>query len=734
MSTDEHSLPTRSAQRVLDFSSTDSRDDNLVAVRGSVERIVYENAETGFLVGRLKEEDSSQEITFVGSFLAVSPGDCMRLWGRWSENPRYGREFRVERFEVLIPSTVEGIEKYLGSGLIEGIGKEFARRIVTVFGAETLRIIDEEPERLRSVPGIGEKRAAQIRQAWEVQKNIRAIMVFLQGHGIGVNHAVRIYKRYGDKALTVLRENPYRLAEDISGIAFRTADAIAQSLGIPKDSPLRAQAGMRYALEQASSEGHVFLPREELRERVIQLLEATPALFEEALISALERKTLISDEKGIYLPHLYYSETGVARLLKTIASSPLQEVSILVEKAIPWLERRYSLQLSEEQRQAIRTAVAAKTLVITGGPGTGKTTIIRSLLDIFEQKGLSIALAAPTGRAAKRITAATGREAKTIHRLLEFSPQTGKFTRNDTNPLRIDMLVVDECSMVDVLLMYSLLKAVPPCARLVLVGDVDQLPSVGPGTVLFDIITSNVIPVVWLKTVFRQAAESGIITNAHRINQGAYPEFNTRDFFFVDRQEPEGVCTTIVDLVAHRIPKRFGLDPKRDIQVLAPMHRGPAGVIALNEALQRVLNPHGSAIPGRRFGVGDKVMQQRNNYELDVFNGDVGIICGYDEDDQSVSVQYDDRTVVYPRLALDELELAYAGTVHKAQGSEYPAVVIPVVPQHHIMLQRNVLYTAVTRASRLVVMVGTPKALHTALRNTKVVRRYSGLADRLRQN
>lgn len=734
MSTDEHSLPTRSVQRVLDFSSTDSRHDNLVAVRGSVERIVYENADTGFLVGRLKQEDSGQEITFVGSFLAVSPGDCMRLWGRWSENRRYGREFRVERFEILIPSTVEGIEKYLGSGLIEGIGKEFARRIVTVFGAETLRIIDEEPERLRSVPGIGEKRAAQIRQAWEAQKNIRAIMVFLQGHGVGVNHAVRIYKRYGDKALTVLRENPYRLAEDISGIAFRTADAIAQSLGIPKDSPLRAQAGMRYVLEQASSEGHVFLPREELRERVIQLLEATPALFEEALISALERKTLISDEKGIYLPQLFHSETGVARLLKTIASSPLQEVSILVEKAIPWLERRYSLQLSEEQRQAIRTAVAAKTLVITGGPGTGKTTIIRSLLDIFEQKGLSVALAAPTGRAAKRITAATGREAKTIHRLLEFSPQTGKFTRNDTNPLRIDMLVVDECSMVDVLLMYSLLKAVPPCARLVLVGDVDQLPSVGPGTVLFDIITSNVIPVVWLKTVFRQAAESGIITNAHRINQGAYPEFNTRDFFFVDRQEPERVCTTIVDLVAHRIPKRFGLDPKRDIQVLAPMHRGPAGVIALNEALQRVLNPQGTAIPGRRFGVGDKVMQQRNNYELDVFNGDVGIICGYDEDDQSVSVQYDDRTVVYPRLALDELELAYAGTVHKAQGSEYPAVVIPVVPQHHIMLQRNVLYTAVTRASRLVVMVGTPKALHTALRNTKVVRRHSGLADRLRQD
>ncbi len=706
--------------------------DEPTRLEGTVERIVYENADTGFLVGVLKEEQSNRLITFVGSFLAVSPGDGMRLWGRWRDNPKYGREFCVDRFETLVPSTVDGIQKYLGSGLIDGIGKEFARRIVEAFGVETLRVIDEEPGRLRSVPGIGPRRAAQIQGAWQAQKHIRSIMVFLQGHGIGVSHAVRIYKRYGDKAITVLRENPYQLAEDISGIAFRTADAIARSMGVPSDSPLRAEAGLRYVLEQSAGDGHVFVPREELEERTAQLLETGKDLIQQGLDRALKRNTLIMEGADVYIPPLYYSEMGVARLLKQIATNPLQTVPIAVDRAIAWLERRYSLTLSDEQKDAVCKAVSAKVLVITGGPGTGKTTIIRSLLDVFEQKGLSVGLAAPTGRAAKRMAAATGREAKTIHRLLEFSPQTGAFTRDDSNPLRLDMLVVDECSMVDVVLMYQLLKAVPPAARLVFVGDVDQLPSVGPGTVLFDIISSGTIPVVWLKTVFRQAAESGIITNAHRVNQGMYPEFNTRDFFFVERRDPESAGKTVVEIVTQRIPRKFGLDVRKDIHVLAPMHRGVAGVRALNEALQRSLNPNGVCINGRNFGLGDKVMQQRNNYDLEVFNGDVGIVARVDDETQSVEVVFEDRTVTYPSYMLDELDLAYAGSVHKAQGSEYPAIVMPVVPQHHLMLQRNVLYTAITRASKLVVLVGSPQALHTALHNTRTVRRYTKLAERLR--
>lgn len=729
---DRSDLPRRSRQTSLSLSPAPSDGEEIVCIEGSVDRIIYENADTGFLVGRLKKEDTDEEVTFVGAFLAVSPGDCMRLWGRWRTTPKYGRELRVERFETLVPSTLSGIEKYLGSGLVQGIGKEFARRIVKAFGADTLRIIDKEPKKLRSVRGIGAKRAAQIREAWESQKAIQSIMMFLQGHGIGVSHAVRIYKRYGDKAITVLRDNLYRLAEDIAGIAFRTADEIAQAMGVPKDSPVRAEAGLRFALEESTAEGHVYLPWTRLRSNAARLLEVEATVLDNALARGLERKALVRDGDAVYLPHLYYAENGAARLLNVLVNSPRQEVPIQVEKAIQWIERTRSIRLSDEQRQAIRTAVAAKVMVITGGPGTGKTTILRGLLDIFERKGLSITLAAPTGRAAKRMAIATTREAKTIHRLLEYSPQTGRFLKDDSNLLDADLIVIDECSMVDISLLYHLLKATPPCARLILVGDVDQLPSVGPGNVLLDIISSTVAPVVWLKTVFRQAAESGIISNAHRINQGIYPEFNTSDFFFVERTDSAKALKTVVELAAQRVPAKFGLDPKRDIQVLAPMHRGGVGVASLNEALQREINPNVRPLAGRSFGVGDKVMQQRNNYELDVFNGDVGIVTGVDEDAKTVSVQFDDRTVTYPFVTLDELEPAYAGTVHKAQGSEYPAIILPVMPEHYLMLQRNVLYTAITRASRLVILVGTPRAVRTALHNTRVVRRYTRLTERLR--
>ena len=701
------------------------------AIEGTVQRIVYENADSGFLVGRIQCEGAPAPICFIGTLLAVNPGDTMRLWGRWEENPKFGRQFRVLRFETLLPTTRKGIEHYLGSGLIHGIGKTFARRIVRAFGLETLRVIDEEPHRLRSVEGIGKKRAAQIREAWHSQRAIQSIMIFLQGHGVAVGQAVRIYKRYGDGAITVLRENPYRLATDISGIAFRTADAIAEELGVPRDSPQRAEAGMAYVLDQAASEGHMLLPWEDLRARALELLEVETEVVDEALVEALKRETLVRHGEAIYLPHLHWAEAGASHLLKRLIAGPHQDVPIKVDKAIEWIEHTKSIQLSEEQKQAIRTATGAKVMVITGGPGTGKTTVLNGLLDVFDKKGLRIALAAPTGRAAKRMQAATGREAKTIHRLLEFSPKEGGFTRNETNPLPTDLVVIDECSMVDTLLLHNMLKAVPVDAMLFLVGDVDQLPSVGPGNVLMDIISSQTVPVIWLKTVFRQAAESGIISNAHRVNRGDPPEFNTNDFFWVERKDPTKALETVLELVTDRIPSKFGLDPKRGIQVLAPMHRGEAGVQNLNQALQQALNPHVQPIARRPFGLGDKVMQTRNNYELDVYNGDVGVVTLIDDDLKEVQVDFDDRAVLYPFDILDELQLAYAGTVHKAQGSEYPAVVLPLLTQHYLMLQRNILYTAITRASQLVVLVGDSKALGMAVRTTHAARRHTRLAERL---
>ncbi|MBN2307639.1 MAG: ATP-dependent RecD-like DNA helicase [Candidatus Hydrogenedentes bacterium] len=704
-----------------------------VCIEGTVERIVYESQESGFLVGRLIEEGKREPTTFVGNVIAVSAGETIRLWGRWVDDRKFGRQFRIERYETVVPSTAAAIEKYLGSGLVRGIGPAFAKRLVAAFGVETLRVIDEEPKRLRSVAGIGRTRAKRIREAWAGQKAIQSIMLFLQGHGIGVGQAVRIYKRYGDAAVAVLRENPYRLAQDIAGIGFRSADAIAEQLGIAKDSPKRAEAGLLYTLERASSEGHVYLPEAELIERAAALLAVEAGTLEGPLAAAVERRAAVRDGDALYLPALYEDETGCDRLLKRLVSVPLDPVPIKVDKAIEWVEARGGIQLSDEQRAAIRTAVSSKVMVITGGPGTGKTTVLNGLLDIFDKKGLAIQLAAPTGRAAKRMETATGREARTIHRLLEYSPKQGGFTRNEGNPVAADLVVIDECSMVDVGLMHSLLKAMPPQARVFLVGDVDQLPSVGPGNVLLDIIASAVFPVVWLKTVFRQAAESGIIANAHRINRGEYPEFNTTDFFFVERKDPAKAREAVLELVTERIPKKFGLDPKRDIQVLAPMHRGEVGVTRLNETLQAALNPSVAPIGRKSFGKGDKVMQLRNNYELDVYNGDVGVITVVDEELKEAQVVFDDeRAVVYAFEDLDELALAYASTVHKSQGSEYGAVVVPLLTQHYMMLVRNILYTAVTRAKALVIVVGDPKAVGLAVRNTDVARRNTRLADRLR--
>jgi exodeoxyribonuclease V alpha subunit len=701
-------------------------------LEGVVDKIVYENEANGFFVARLKVEKSPVPVSFVGNLMAVSEGETVRLWGQWQEDKRFGRQFKVERYETIQPATAEAIERYLGSGLIAGIGKVYAKRLVEAFGRATLQIIDEQPQRLRQVEGIGEKRAAQIRAAWERQKAVQSIMLFLQGHGIGTNQAIKIYKRYGDAAVAFLRENPYRLAHDIVGISFTIADKIAASLGIHAEAPQRLEAGLLHVLDTARVSGHCFLPEDELVPVAVSLLNVSASLVQPALNLLASTRLAVREGESVYLRHMYEDERGAARILAALAAGEGKTVLVDVERAIQWVEMRQRIALSPEQREAVAKAVDSKVLVVTGGPGTGKTTIVRSLLDILEKKGLHIELAAPTGRAAKRMEAATGREARTIHRLLEFSPKEGGFLRNAENPLDLDLLVVDECSMVDISLAHQLLSALPASARLFLVGDVDQLPSVGPGNVLMDIIASETVPTVWLKTIFRQAEESGIITNAHRINRGLYPEFNTTDFFFVERKDPTRALETVVELVAERIPERYAMDPLRDIQVLAPMHRGDAGVSALNAALQERLNPAGQPVPRRVFRAGDKVMQLRNNYELDVYNGDVGVVQGIDEEAQEVRVAFDDRIVVYPLEELDDVGLAYAATVHKSQGSEYRAVVIPLLTQHYLMLQRNVLYTAVTRGKELVVLVGEPKALRRAIQNTEQTRRHTRLAERLR--
>ncbi|GMU94271.1 MAG: ATP-dependent RecD-like DNA helicase [Candidatus Hydrogenedentota bacterium] len=701
------------------------------AVEGTVERIVFESPDTGFVVARLQEQDKPHLTTFVGHALAISPGETVRLWGRWIDDKKFGRQLRVERYQTIRPATTEAIERYLGSGLIEGIGPEFAKRLVKAFGADTLRVIEEEPEKLRRVEGIGAKRARQIRDAWESQRAIQSIMLFLQGHGIPAVQASRIYKQYGDGAVAIMREDPYRLAEDIVGIAFKSADAIAAQLGIAKDSQRRIAAGVLHVLRQAAQDGHAYLPENDLRARAAELLEVGEDAVPVVLPELEATKQIVRERDAAYLPWLYAAETGVDKTLKRLLSVRAEQFPIQVENAIQWVEKQNRIQLSDEQRDAIRTAVNAKAMVITGGPGTGKTTLLNGLIAIFAKKGMQILLAAPTGRAAKRMANATEREAKTIHRLLEWSPKVGGFTRHDGNPLSADLVVIDETSMVDIGLMHSLLRALPPQCRLILVGDVDQLPSVGPGNVLMDIIAGGQVPVVRLKTVFRQAAESGIVRNAHRVNSGLLPDYNDRDFFFIERKEPQKALETVVELVASRMPSRFQLDPLRDIQVLAPMHRGDAGVARLNEALREALNPGAATVAHRPFGLKDKVMQTRNNYELDVYNGDVGIITNIDETAKEAVVEFDDRSVLYAFDQLDELTLAYASTVHKAQGSEYPAVVIPMLTQHYMMLQRNVLYTALTRASRLVVIVGDPKAVTLAVRNVRTVRRNTRLAERL---
>jgi exodeoxyribonuclease V alpha subunit len=705
---------------------------------GLVDRVTFHNSENGFCVLRVKARGQRDLITVVGHAAMISAGEFIQTSGSWINDRTHGVQFRASFLKATAPTTVEGIEKYLGSGMIRGIGPVYAKKLVRAFGEAVFEVIQQEPERLREVTGIGPKRAARIIAGWAEQRVIREIMLFLHSNGVGTSRAVRIYKTYGADAVRLISENPYRLARDIRGIGFRTADQIAARLGIEKTALIRVRAGISYALAEAMDEGHCGLPVEELVPLTEELLEVPADLVETALNLELDGGAVVADDlegrRCLFLAALYRAEREIAEKLKTLAAAKPPWPAIDVDKAIPWVEQRTKLALADSQKAALRVALSNVT-VITGGPGVGKTTLVNSLLKILIAKAVSIALCAPTGRAAKRLSESTGLEAKTIHRLLETDPRTGTFRRNENEPLDCDLLVVDETSMVDVPLMRSVLRALPDHAALLLVGDVDQLPSVGPGQVLGDIIASASVPVVRLTEVFRQAAQSRIIVNAHRINQGLMPDLapaESGDFYFVDAAGAEEGIRRLLVIVQERIPKRFGLDPVRDKQVLCPMNRGGLGARSLNIELQNALNPPGD-IRIERFGwtfcPGDKVMQVENDYDKQVYNGDVGIVSHIDIEEGELSVDFDGRDVNYGFGELDELVLAYATTIHKSQGSEYPAVVIPLSTQHYPMLQRNLVHTGVTRGKRLVVLVGQRKALAIAVKGSRARRRWSKLRE-----
>jgi exodeoxyribonuclease V alpha subunit len=706
---------------------------------GLVERVAFHNEENGFSVLRVKARGQRELITVVGHAAIISAGEFIQASGSWVNDRAHGPQFKAAFLKVAAPTTVEGIEKYLGSGMIRGIGPVYAKKLVRAFGEAVFEIIEQEPARLRQVTGIGPKRAGQIIAGWAEQKIIREIMLFLHSNGVSTPRAVRIYKTYGADAVQLISENPYRLARDIRGIGFRTADQIAAKLGIEKTALIRVRAGISFALAEAMDDGHCGLPADELVPLAQKLLEVSAELVDTALMLELEAGTVVADsldgQRCIFLAGLYRAEQEIADKLKLLAGGHPPWAAIDAEKATPWVEARTRLSLADSQKRALRTALTSKVMVITGGPGVGKTTLVNSILKILVAKAVSVSLCAPTGRAAKRLSESTGLEAKTIHRLLEVDPRTGGFRRNDEAPLDCDLLVIDETSMVDVLLMRAVLNALPRQAALMLVGDVDQLPSVGPGQVLADVIASGTVPVVRLTEVFRQAAESRIVTSAHRINQGMMPELSPApdgDFYFVDAMEPEEAIRKLLAVVQHRIPHRFGFDPIRDVQVLCPMNRGGLGARSLNIELQKVLNPPGEVRLERfgwTFSPGDKVMQVENNYDKEVYNGDLGVVARIDLDEGELAVDFEGREVVYPFGELDELVLAYAMTIHKSQGSEYPATVIPVTTQHYTMLQRNLLYTGVTRGKRLVVLVGQRKALAIAVKGAQTRRRWSNLRE-----
>ncbi len=705
-------------------------DQPLEALAGSIERVTFHGADSGFCVLRVKVRGQRDLVTVIGSAASVTAGEYLECSGCWVNDRQHGLQFKARQLRVIQPTTLDGIERYLGSGMVKGIGPHFARKLVGAFGERVFDVIEDNPDALLTLEGIGPKRKQRVTEAWAEQKIIREIMVFLQSHGVGTARAVRIYKTYGEQSVERVRENPYRLALDIHGIGFKTADAIAQRLGIPPDSLIRAQAGVRHVLQEIAGDGHCAAWSDALATRATQLLEIPPAIIAEAIDAELAEENLVAEDIDgrpvLLLTPLQRAERGIALGIERLGRDPPPWQYIATHKALPWVERQTGLALSDSQRAAVAQAVNGKLMIITGGPGVGKTTVVNSILRILLAKGVEVRLCAPTGRAAKRLGESTGREAKTIHRLLEFDPQVMAFKRDQYSPLETDLLVVDEVSMVDTALMNQLLRAVPTQAAVLLVGDVDQLPSVGPGAVLADLIASEQVPTVRLTEIFRQAKASRIIVNAHRINQGSRPESPSEDqvdsdFYLIRCETPELIHERLIRAVTERIPSRFGLDPVRDVQILTPMNRGGLGSRALNVELQRHLNP--TAQPrierfGWTYAPGDKVIQLINDYDKDVFNGDIGHIAAIDLEESLLSIDFDGRRVAYDFGELDAIALAYATTVHKAQGSEYPAVVIPLAVQHFSLLQRNLLYTAVTRGKRLVVLIAQPKALGMAIKQT----------------
>ncbi len=738
-------------------------------LEGTLERITFHSARDGYTVARLKPRDKNYLVTIIGKLAGVQVGETLALEGEWVTHPEHGRQFEIARYQTLMPASIDGIRRYLGSGLIKGVGPMTAKRITETFGKYTLHVLEHESERLREVPGLGNRRVKQIQQAWQEQQHIKQVIIFLQELGLSPGLAVRIYKQYGAEALRIVQTQPYRLAHEVYGIGFLTADSIARSLGMARDDPQRISAGLRYTLSEASSHGHCYLPAERLILEASALLEVEPAHpaaaleFERASRAALhyaastataspdqadaEPLVIRADQDGqeaVYLPAFDYAEQGIAAAVARLRHAPSLMAAFYRQaswsRVFAHLSTRQSISLTERQQEAVRMALTCKVSILTGGPGTGKTTTLRTIITLLQARGYHPLLASPTGRAAKRLAETTGIEASTIHRLLEYAPQAGgSFRRNSDYPLECDILIIDEVSMLDVLLANHLLKAVPLHAHVLLVGDADQLPSVGPGRVLRDMLESAAVQHVQLDVIFRQASDSGIITNAHRINHGELPLLKgLHDFYFFAAAQPDTCAARTLELVRERIPQRFGFDPHTDIQVLSPTHKGPAGVANLNRLLQQALNP---AAPGkleRSFGattfrVGDRVLQQRNNYDLDVYNGNIGTVEGIDLEEQLLKVRFEDgRLIGYDFSLLDELTLAYTLSIHKSQGGEYPAVVIPLLLQHYNLLQRNLLYTAVTRARRLVVLVGDRRALETAVRNDRVLERYSGLVARLR--
>ena len=731
----------------------------MAQLTGHIERVTFSSEENAFFVCKLKVKGEKELVTIVGNMVNPIPGEIVELKGKWIIHPKFGNQLQVHQYKTLVPATQLGIQKYLGSGLIKGIGPVMAKRIVKQFGTKSLDIIENSIDKLSQVEGIGKKRVEMIQQAWEEQKEVRSVMLFLQSQGVSTAYAAKIFKAYGQDAIYIVKENPYRLARDIFGIGFTIADSIAEKLGMEKHAPQRIEAGLEYVLHKLADDGHVCYPYDELCQKIQQMLDVEKQIVLKAIAESFLAGRIVienineninedtnedtgggqENNKLVFLNKFHVCETGIVDNFKRVKNSCKSVRKIDSNKAIEWVKGQIKITLAKNQEEAVKKSLEEKVLIITGGPGTGKTTIINAIIKILKKAGAEILLAAPTGRAAKKMSESTWTRAQTIHRMLDYSMKEAGFKKNTQNPLKCDVLIIDEASMIDTVLMHHLLKAVPKEATLIFVGDVNQLPSVGPGNVLNDLIVSNTFSVVELDTIFRQAKKSLIVVNAHRINKGMFPvvanDDKKGDFYFVQKQTPEEVLNTIIDLVQNRIPDKFKVDPVDDIQVLTPMHKGIVGAANLNHELQKILNPNKVMIQkgNREFKISDKVMQIRNNYDKHTYNGDIGKIIDINLIDQKVQINFYGRDVEYDFSSLDEIVHAYAISIHKSQGSEYRVVIIPVVTQHYILLQRNLIYTAITRGRKLVVLVGTKKALAMAINTVKSFKRYTRLWHRLKQ-